>query len=243
MKPTTAIATPLSSLSKQEITWIQERLAQGSYLEASEIDGILGPRTRAAFNRFKEEAWLGYADMIGPSTIEALGQLQQRHPVSEQQQLLNQKPLPNAGKKEGRRAVLPVVGEIWEHQWISPDSFLTWGEMTKGLHRDRLPTTSSEVTNLIALSRAFGEARRKFGAPLAVTSGLRPPAVNAAVGGARNSQHLVGRAVDFYPLNGSFVKLLEILKATPSFTGIGLGQRLGFLHADIRPGGRVIFPY
>jgi peptidoglycan hydrolase-like protein with peptidoglycan-binding domain len=232
---------PLSSLNREDLTWLQEQLVRGSYLRPSDVDGVLGPRTRSAFNQFKDDAWLGYADMVGPSTIEALKRLSPKNPVSEQPQGFNQRPLPNAGKKEGRSTVLPAVGQIWEYEWISDGSFLTWGEVTKGL--TRLPLATSEVTNIIALSRAFGNVRRRFGSPLGVTSGFRPRAINAAVGGASNSQHIYGRALDFYPLNGSFVKLLEILKAEPAFTGIGLGQRFGFLHGDTRIGDRVIFPY
>ena len=32
--------------------------------------------------------------------------------------------------------------------------------------------------------------------PIAITSGYRPPALNAAIGGAKNSQHVLGEAAD-----------------------------------------------
>ena len=35
------------------------------------------------------------------------------------------------------------------------------------------------------------------GAPINISSGYRSPALNAAVGGAKNSQHLTGQACDF----------------------------------------------
>jgi hypothetical protein len=34
-------------------------------------------------------------------------------------------------------------------------------------------------------------------APVLISSGYRSPAVNAAVGGSRNSQHMTGQAADF----------------------------------------------
>ena len=38
--------------------------------------------------------------------------------------------------------------------------------------------------------------RQAWGQPIFVTSGYRSPALNRAVGGARNSQHLLGQAAD-----------------------------------------------
>ena len=40
--------------------------------------------------------------------------------------------------------------------------------------------------------------REHFGKPITITSGYRTAAHNAAVGGAKSSQHLLGRAADFY---------------------------------------------
>ena len=40
--------------------------------------------------------------------------------------------------------------------------------------------------------------REHFGKPLHITSGYRTAAHNAAVGGSKSSQHLLGRAADFY---------------------------------------------
>ena len=46
---------------------------------------------------------------------------------------------------------------------------------------------------LVVLLQAI---REHFGKPITITSGYRTAAHNAAVGGAKSSQHLLGRAAD-----------------------------------------------
>lgn len=53
------------------------------------------------------------------------------------------------------------------------------------------------VENLRRLAQLLEQVRTKLGVPLIISSGYRSPALNAAVGGAKNSQHLVGEAADF----------------------------------------------
>lgn len=51
------------------------------------------------------------------------------------------------------------------------------------------------------------------GAPIIVSSGYRSPALNAAVGGAKNSQHLTGQACDFTaPRFGSVQEVFDAIK-------------------------------
>jgi hypothetical protein len=47
------------------------------------------------------------------------------------------------------------------------------------------------------LAPGLERVRAALGVPLQITSGYRSPAVNAAVGGAKSSQHLHGVAADF----------------------------------------------
>lgn len=57
--------------------------------------------------------------------------------------------------------------------------------------------TWQAVDNLkILVTNLLDPLRVKWGKPLIVSSGYRCPEVNKAVGGAHNSQHLEGRAVD-----------------------------------------------
>jgi len=53
------------------------------------------------------------------------------------------------------------------------------------------------LPNLRLLARGLDRIRLLLGHPLDISSGYRSPALNAAVGGARNSQHAQGLAADF----------------------------------------------
>ena len=64
--------------------------------------------------------------------------------------------------------------------------------------------------------------REHFGKPVHITSGYRTAAHNAAVGGSKSSQHLLGRAADFY-VEGVDVATVAAYAETllPSRGGIG----------------------
>jgi hypothetical protein len=53
------------------------------------------------------------------------------------------------------------------------------------------------IPNLRLLARGLDRIRLLLGHPLDISSGYRSPALNTAVGGARNSQHSQGFAADF----------------------------------------------
>lgn len=55
-----------------------------------------------------------------------------------------------------------------------------------------------QVQNLFALAKVMELVRKQLGnKPIIISSGFRSPALNTAVGGARNSDHLMGAALDF----------------------------------------------
>ena len=57
--------------------------------------------------------------------------------------------------------------------------------------------------------------REHFGKPVHITSGYRTAAHNAAVGGSKSSQHLLGRAADFYVEGGRCGRLRRDPAASP----------------------------
>lgn len=54
-----------------------------------------------------------------------------------------------------------------------------------------------ELENLTYTAEMLDRVRSLLGVPVLVSSAYRSPAVNAAVGGAKTSQHMLGQAVDF----------------------------------------------
>lgn len=87
--------------------------------------------------------------------------------------------------------------------------------------------------------------REHFGKPVYITSGYRTAAYNAAVGGSKSSQHLLGRAADLY-VEGVPVAAVAAYAETllPSRGGIGRypkdakhpTRKTGWVHIDTRAG-------
>jgi hypothetical protein len=123
---------------------------------------------------------------------------------------------------------------------IYSGSHFTWGEATK--NGTRLPCRTNfggivipaaQITsNIVKLAYKLDEIRELFGDnPVTITSWLRPPAINRAVGGVPNSQHLLGWAADFQIEGLDPHDVADKLKET--WVG-GLGDSSAFTHVDLR---------
>ena len=64
---------------------------------------------------------------------------------------------------------------------------------------DNTVSTSAHLGNLANLWDTLNFIREKFGKAVYVNSAFRTPAVNKAVGGAKKSLHMQGRAADIRP--------------------------------------------
>ena len=114
----------------------------------------------------------------------------------------------------------------------------TYGELTNGGEEVRRFTSQDQCDVAVEICEFLEKARAKFG-PIKITSGHRPPAINAAVGGASSSEHLYASgcgAVDAYPINGSGTEFETWCDNNwPYSIGYGMSYR-GFVHIGIRAG-------
>ncbi|MEO1522854.1 MAG: D-Ala-D-Ala carboxypeptidase family metallohydrolase [Cyanobacteria bacterium J06633_2] len=129
----------------------------------------------------------------------------------------------------------------WPVDWTNfsaPISkYFSVGEVTLRRH-NRIPTDEAVQERILKLAAALDEVRVWWGSPLRVTSWYRPPAINKAVGGVSNSQHIEGWAVDIFPVKGSVWDLQHRFEKEWYDTGrwqggFGRGAKRGFIHCDL----------
>lgn len=91
---------------------------------------------------------------------------------------------------------------------------------------------------LVVLLQAI---REHFGKPITITSGYRTAAHNTAVGGAKSSQHLLGRAADIQVQDTDPLAVAAYAESLmPGWGGVGRypvkpGRARGWVHVDTRP--------
>ena len=61
---------------------------------------------------------------------------------------------------------------------------------------DNTPPRVAQQMLTVLVEQLLDPIRRRYGAPIIVTSGYRCPALNTAVGGVANSHHIIGCAAD-----------------------------------------------
>lgn len=91
--------------------------------------------------------------------------------------------------------MISTVGQI--------SKYFTWHEALYLPRWDRLANEADGLTeeiksNLINLFYKMDDVRVWSGAPIVVHEAYRPPEYNSLIKGARQSQHLLGNAVDFH---------------------------------------------
>ena len=83
--------------------------------------------------------------------------------------------------------------------------------------------------------------REHFGKPITITSGYRTAAHNKSVGGAKSSQHLLGRAADIQVADTTVEAVAAYAESLmPDWGGVGrypvkAGRAKGWVHVDTRP--------
>ncbi len=99
---------------------------------------------------------------------------------------------------------------------------------------------SDEILVDEALTVVLQCIREHFGKAVTITSGYRTPAHNAKVGGAKSSQHLLGRAADIRVQGVSVEDVATYAESLmPDWGGVGrypvkAGRAAGWVHLDTR---------
>ena len=83
------------------------------------------------------------------------------------------------------------------------------------------------------LIRMLQAARDLYGEPIVITSGCRCIKHNRNVGGATNSAHITGKAVDIATPTGTMRYLIIKSLMAAGFKRIGINFKKRFIHADI----------
>lgn len=145
------------------------------------------------------------------------------------QVLQGPKPVVNPNSKSAIRLFDGSLIDL--NQSVIPNGALTWRELTHD--GERLPPDNLILRNMISIAKAAQKARDVIKLPIIVTSGYRPPDINRRVGGASNSQHLYGNAIDIWVDGYTGIELARRLSWWPG--GLGIYSNMPeLLHLDAR---------
>jgi len=139
--------------------------------------------------------------------------------------------------RQGSTAQPPAFGPSSPFSYkLTPN--ISYGEIALQSEARRFHHQHQCETALL-LARFVQKARDHFGKPVIITSGYRPPKINAQVGGASRSEHLYDKpdtgALDFY-LDGLAVQTLQNWCDANWPYSLGYGAPKGFVHLGVRPG-------
>ena len=120
----------------------------------------------------------------------------------------------------------------WELRFLGGGHY---DHRSKGYGLNRLPAKTLWA-NIVPVIRAADKIREIVHQPVVILSAYRSPAYNAAIGGAKFSQHLQFRALDLAVPGQGIVYLRQAardLRRAGWFTG-GIGTYKTFIHIDNR---------
>lgn len=105
--------------------------------------------------------------------------------------------------------------------------------------KDGSPMTENQFKNIQELAKNLQALRDELDKPINITNAYRSRAHNAAIGGSKNSQHVLGKAADIYVEDYTPKELAKVIErliedGKMSEGGIGIYTKNNFVHYDIR---------
>lgn len=145
---------------------------------------------------------------------------------------------PKLWQKGGTMFVIPGAGNVSGAAEIIAGGGATWNDFTKS--GTRIPRDPAITDRCVDLCKKLASVVRPAlgNRVLRITSMYRDPSTNAAVGGASESRHVMGDAIDFYTDDQTPQQIMAILDPLWTFGGMSdyssFGNPPGIVHLDIR---------
>lgn len=121
--------------------------------------------------------------------------------------------------------------------WKSPDELLTtnfkWGEFwSKSISGVKIEPPSDFYSSILSMANGLQLVRDLLNKPIKIVSGYRTKEWNKYVGGAKESYHMQGMAVDIKISGISTCRLAAYIARYTNFNGFGIYTT--WLHCDLR---------
>lgn len=187
---------------------LQDQLIALQFLPEGSADGDFGVGTENALKQFQANNGLEPDGIVGALTLKKL------YP--------SQLTVESAVDLGGIDLLEPII----------PGCCFIWADATHD--GTRMPESQEIYEGMIRIAVEAQKVRDLLGVPMIVTSWYRTSEANAAAGGATDSRHLCGDAIDFYCDNLTGDEIYDQLD--PIWTG-GLGrysQYPDLVHIDAR---------
>ena len=206
------------------VTQRQHLLAYLGYYPGR-VDGDWGPQSQKACWEFQEDfGGITVDGFGGPETDKAM-----KHAVAYDMFK------PEPASEQEASGPDPGAAEDWwdEIEYFEPPEIACQCWKYRGPYCDGYPHEMQKLTMQIA-----DRARKHFGHPISIISGLRCHQHNADSNGVENSQHMYGEALDVYCYGVSQQTALDWFLSQPEVRYAYAIPNSGNIHFDIYPVGR-----
>lgn len=130
-----------------------------------------------------------------------------------------------------KSVILPSGEKVFSYEKIILDGHFTWNEATEGL--TRLPKDIDTEKRIFLAAKQMEKVRLWLGEkPIIVSSWMRDEIANRKAGGAKNSRHLYGDALDFYCHHLTPQEIFKLLNHRHQIGGLSAYK--SHVHIDFR---------